>query len=625
LAHDLSRGFKMKSNRGFLISIAYSAILTATFLFMPLYVNALSSKDKYLIAENCYRKLKQDSSKQTFRDQWMICIGKYQDVFRSNPNDPWAAAGLYMSGVLYHELFSISGISSDQREAADTFQRIIKRYPSSKYKQKAVGQLEKITSGGKNEASSKNLTHQTSKNLFLDHKDFQQSDPLPDIAAGPEAAITIPGDKTPVATKKSMKRETQKGLPSDPKEPSGSLSDSVLNSEREDNQKKIGAASKNINFVTGLRYWSNPNYTRIVIDADGDTSFKEHLLKPDPELKTPRRLYVDLTGSRLGKDMEKIIPINDDLLKDARAGQFTPETVRVVVDIKTFSKYKIFPLKNPFRIVIDVWGTSTSDAPSSLAAVVNTIPKPEDEKIGPGTLARQLALGVSRIVIDPGHGGKDYGAPGYIKGVHEKEVVLQIAKRLGKMIQNELGCEVFFTRSDDRYLTLEERTAIANTKDADLFISLHTNAHTNNQAYGIETYFLNLATDDEAIRVAARENATSRKNISDLQTILTDLMQNTKINESARLASFVQGSLYDNLNKNYDQIKNKGVKQAPFYVLLGAQMPAILVEVGFISNSRECKRLLTSEYQDHICRGVLNGIRSYIKDTNPTAILTSAP
>jgi N-acetylmuramoyl-L-alanine amidase len=328
-------------------------------------------------------------------------------------------------------------------------------------------------------------------------------------------------------------------------------------------------------------------------------------------------------GHDLGKDMEKIVPINDDLLKDARAGQYTSDTVRVVVDIKTFSKYKIFPLKNPFRIVIDVWGTS--DSPPAVASVIDTIPIPGDEKVGPGTLARQLALGVSRIVIDPGHGGKDCGAPGYIKGVHEKEVVLQIAKRLAKMIQKELGCQVYLTRSDDRYLTLEERTAIANTKEADLFISLHTNAHKNNQAHGIETYFLNLATDDEAIRVAAMENATSRKNISDLQTILTDLMQNTKINESARLASFVQGSLNENLSKRYDLINNKGVKQAPFYVLLGAQMPSILVETGFISNPRECKRLMTSEYQDHICRGIVNGIRQYVKDTNPTAILTSAP
>jgi N-acetylmuramoyl-L-alanine amidase len=611
MAYDSNRDSRMKSKRDFLkILIGYFAILTAVFVMMPLYANALSSKDKYLIAESCYNKLKQDSSRQKYRDQWMVCISRYQDVFRSDPHDPWAAAGLFMTGVLYLELFKMSGMSADHREATDTFQRIIKRYPSSKYKQKAIDNLNNIIPDRKKDAFSNKLTDRTGTGLSPDRKE---------VALVPEADINLESDKTFNASKKSLKFQTRKELPlkSEP------LPDSVLKSETNNIRSPSTSLPTNIISVTGLRYWSNPNYTRLVIDADGDTQFEEHLLKPDPELKTLRRLYVDLAKARLGNDMEKIVPINDDLLKDARAGQYTPETVRVVVDIKTFSKYKIFPLKNPFRIVIDVWGTSES--PPAVASILGATPIPGDEKVGPGTLARQLALGVSRIVIDPGHGGKDFGAPGYIKGVHEKEIVLQMAKRLAKMIQSELGCQVYLTRSDDRYLTLEERTAIANTKEADLFISLHTNAHTNKEAYGIETYFLNLATDDEAIRVAAMENATSRKNISDLQTILTDLMQNTKINESARLASFVQGSLNDNLTKKYDLINNKGVKQAPFYVLLGAQMPAILVEAGFISNPRECKRLLTAEYQDHICRAIINGIRQYIKDTNPAAILTSVP
>jgi N-acetylmuramoyl-L-alanine amidase len=617
----------MKSNRGFLkISIAYLALFTAILMVMPPYAAALSSKDKYLVAESCYKKLRQVSSRQKYRDQWMMCISQYQDVFRNNPNDPWAAAGLFMSGVLYHELFKMSGLQSDQREAADTFQRIIKRYPSSRYKQKAIEHLDKVVADKKYDASPKKQTLPAPKDLLSDRNGGQKKlEPLPDIASVFEADIRVESDNVIISHKKSMKNQTRKGLPSDREAPpvSDPLTDLVLKSETENYRNPQKSLDTSTIFVTGLRYWSNPNYTRLVIDADRDTPFEEHLLKPDPALNTPRRLYVDLNNARLGKDMEKIVPINDDLLKDARAGQYTPETVRVVVDIKTFSKYKIFPLKNPFRIVIDVWGTT--DSPSALASAPGATPIPGDEKVGPGTLARQLALGVSRIVIDPGHGGKDFGAPGYMKGVHEKKIVLQIAKKLAKMIQNELGCQVYLTRSDDRYLTLEERTAIANTREADLFISLHTNAHTNSNAYGIETYFLNLATDDEAIRVAAMENATSRKNISDLQTILTDLMQNTKINESARLASFVQGSMNEHLSKRYDRINNKGVKQAPFYVLLGAQMPAILIETGFISNPVECKRLVSPEYQDYICRSIVDGIRQYIKDTNPTAILTSAP
>ena len=175
------------------------------------------------------------------------------------------------------------------------------------------------------------------------------------------------------------------------------------------------------------------------------------------------------------------------------------------------------------------------------------------------------------------------------------------------------------TRSGDKFLTLEERTAFANTKDADLFISIHVNAHRNASAFGVETYFLNLATDEDAIRVAAMENATSTKNISDLQTILMDLMQNAKINESSRLASHVQTQMVGHLKKKYSSIRDKGVKQAPFYVLLGAQMPAILVETSFISNPRECKRLMDPTYQDRLSDGIVLGIENYIKATSPTA------
>jgi len=158
-----------------------------------------------------------------------------------------------------------------------------------------------------------------------------------------------------------------------------------------------------------------------------------------------------------------------------------------------------------------------------------------------------------------------------------------------------------------------------------LFISIHTNAVRDRRAFGIETFYLNLATDNDAILVAARENATSTKNISDLETILSDLMQNAKINESSRLAVHVQKSMYRHLRQHYSRIRNKGVKQAPFYVLLGAQMPAILIETSFISNPRECNRLRNSTYQDRMSEAIVDGIKKYIRDTNPTALMEENP
>jgi len=387
------------------------------------------------------------------------------------------------------------------------------------------------------------------------------------------------------------------------------------NAGKKSNKKPIG---KRV-VVTGLRFWSNPNYTRVVIDTDKETTYLPHLLKKDPSIKKPQRLYVDLQNCLLGENIEKIIPIDDDLLSGARAGQFTKDSVRVVVDIKTFKTYKVFSLKDPFRIIMDMWGDSEKPSKKVDLKVKNKI---KDPKVISKSLVKQLSLGVKRIIIDPGHGGRDYGAPGRIKGVHEKKIVLQIGRKLAKKIRKEIKCEVLMTRKNDKFLTLEERTAIANTKNADLFISIHTNANRDRRVSGIETYFLSPAGDKESILVAARENATSTNNISDLDVILSDLLQNSKINESSRLAAYIQESIYKNLRKKgYKRVKNKGVKQAPFYVLIGAQMPAVLIETSFISNQRECKRLTNSKYQERLCEGIVVGIKKYIKETNPTAFI----
>lgn len=520
-------------------------------------------KEKYLQADACYRKLQQSRSRQKYRHNWMKCIRQYGEVYRLDPQGPWASAGLYRQGRLYWELYRWSRADDDAAAAREIYDTIIADFHQSRYREKAQREIES-------------------------HPELRRK-PRPDA----------PQDK--VAEIISTSKEAGSDSAPAPDTPSAAP-----------------AAGQPVT-VDNLRFWSNPSYTRVVIDASHETGYTHRLLKKDPAKGKPQRLYVDLGNSRLGRHIQRTIPINDDLLIDARAGQYSTESVRVVVDIKSFDTYKIFSLKDPFRIVIDVWGSGTqqraqADKPSDTR-------RSEESQLPAGALAKQLALGVSRIVIDPGHGGRDFGAPGYLKGVHEKEVVLQLAQRLAKRLKNELECEVILTRAGDRYLTLEERTAFANTKSADLFISLHTNAHRDRRAYGIETYFLNLATDDESIRVAAMENATSQKNISDLQTILNDLMQNAKINESSRLAAHVQSSIIGHLKQaGYKKVKNKGVKQAPFYVLLGAQMPAILIETSFISNPTECKRLVSGKFQDRFSEAVVRGIRKYIKTTNPTAL-----
>ena len=552
----------------------FSSILILCMLFMmwPRVLSAATARDKYYKAEACYKKLRHNPKKQKYRDKWLGCIKKFEAVYNHDPKDPWAAAGLYMSGQLYQELYKRSFKTSDQETAIDIYERIITDFPKSKYRQKAEDALRHISS-------------------------YQKT---PSLKSASKKEIS----------KKDVARVDEDGIEAEIEK----LTSTPLPAEK-DFKGSINTEAR----ILGLRYWSNPSYTRVVVDVDNEVSYAHRLLKKDTSIKKPQRLYIDLNNSRLKKDIKKIVPINDDLLIDARAGQYAFNRVRVVVDIKSFETYKIFSLKNPFRIVIDVWGTV--DKPTEPVIEVSK----KNAKIPPGALAKQLALGVSRIVIDPGHGGRDYGAPGYLKGVHEKYITLKLARRLAKKIRQELSCEVIMTRNSDRNMTLEERTAIANTKNADLFISIHTNAVRDRRAYGIETFFLNLATDNDAILVAARENATSTKNISDLETILSDLMQNAKINESSRLAVHVQKSMTQYLSNHYNWIKSKGVKQAPFYVLLGAQMPAILIEASFISNPRECKRLNNTTYLDRMSEAIVQGIKEYIKDTNPTALMEENP
>lgn len=350
--------------------------------------------------------------------------------------------------------------------------------------------------------------------------------------------------------------------------------------------------------VNNIRYWSTSDYTRVVVDVEDPVSFQEHLLQKDPNIKKPKRLYIDIFQSCLGPNLQDPIPIMDGLLRYVRASQYRNDTVRVVLDIESLKKYKVFSLLNPFRIVIDVVGDY------------------REKKRGPAelTLTQQLGLGVRRIVLDPGHGGKDCGAVG-VNGLMEKDIVLKVAKIIKQKIEESLSCDVILTRDKDIFLPLEERTAIANTKECDLFVSIHANAAPNKDARGIETYFLNFATDEDSMRVAARENATSTKNISDLQKILNDLMLNCKINESCRLAEGIQDLLASGLSRKYDRINNLGVKQAPFFVLIGAQMPSVLVEISFLSNPLEAGRLKDERYLDHIAEHLAEGIQKYVHET----------
>jgi N-acetylmuramoyl-L-alanine amidase len=230
---------------------------------------------------------------------------------------------------------------------------------------------------------------------------------------------------------------------------------------------------------------------------------------------------------------------------------------------------------------------------------------------GDRSLIRALGLKIGKIVIDPGHGGHDTGTIGP-NGLEEKDLVLDVGRRLGKLLEARLGAEVVYTRKDDTFIPLETRTAVANQARADLFVSIHANSSHDPDARGVETYYLNFTSSPEALEVAARENAVSAKSIYELQDLVKKIALKEKIEESREFAGDVEQSLHSGLAAKSPGIRDRGVKKAPFIVLIGANMPSILAEISFVSNPTDEHRLATSEYRQRIAESLYRGIAKYV-------------
>lgn len=355
--------------------------------------------------------------------------------------------------------------------------------------------------------------------------------------------------------------------------------------------------------VRKIRHISSGSYTRVILDLSDKVQYSAHAIKENPSKGFPPRVYVDLIGARLSSSVKRKIVVQDRLLKTVRVGQFRSEVVRVVLDMKNFSGHRAFLLPDPYRLVMDVQGKYNRTKWA----------KRRRKSPAKGTIKEIQRNGFRKIVLDPGHGGRDPGAVGS-GGIAEKDIVLRLAKELAKKLRGEMGIDVILTRRDDRFVPLETRTAFANAQNADLFISLHINASPDPRMRGIESYYLDNATDEATIRLAARENGTSRRNISDLQFILSDLTQNSKLEESIGLAHHLQSSLVSRMRRKNRWVKNLGVKKGLFYVLVGARMPSVLLETFFMTNRNERRSLARPSFQNAIVEAIYLGIKEYKAD-----------
>jgi N-acetylmuramoyl-L-alanine amidase len=414
--------------------------------------------------------------------------------------------------------------------------------------------------------------------------------------------------------------------------------------------------------VKGITRSPLPDGVRVAIELDRELYFRQE------QLDNPRRLFFDLRGATTTTELrDRTLTYSDDIVKEIRLGRHPQNTTRVVLDTEGVESFSVFTLYNPYRVIVDfrrrgapapptmaftppipavvptsgskldsktvnvpvpVASSPQSAAPSAAAAIVPpavssaplpsrdipaaTLPPPAvplANSNGAYSIARQLGLGVSRIVIDPGHGGHDPGVNG--SGINEADLVLDVSLKLKKLLEKNPGIEVVMTRETDVFIPLEQRTAIANREGADLFLSIHANASRNLKARGVETYFLNFAANPDAEAVAARENSTSGQTMHRLHDIVRAIALNNKIDESRDFAATVQKSMVKGLSIRNRELQDRGVKQAPFVVLIGAGMPSVLAEISFVTNKQEGALLKTAAYRQQIAEALFDAVVKY--------------
>jgi N-acetylmuramoyl-L-alanine amidase len=593
-------------------------------------------------------------------------VAAYEAVVRRFPTSGYCDNALWQAGRLALDAFARFGESRDRELGVRLLAMLAAEYPYSRLAKQVATQLEQAGSSVRSASATPSLPSPTAT---------RPADPgnaraaaASSTAVAPSAATgataTSPAPKNPVATAGAGTvgvgtAGAGTGLQAGPRKAA----------------------------ITDVRRTVLPEAVRITIEIDAEVPFR------DERLAGPPRVFVDLPSTRAAPSLlDQVLRFDgdDDIVRQVRLGRQPNNTTRVVLEAGGVGSYSVYPLYNPYRVVIDCErqfdGTSAvahagglpeptgsphavqdqppptaarapaldpvRDAPpvarqaaaglrstseaqltdrplvDGAASPVDTrlsaapSPKPEAAARPPSSvappltnltggfsIARQLGLGVSRIVIDPGHGGHDPGAMG--KGVDEAELVLDVALRLEALLMKIPGVEVILTRRTNEYIPLAERTALANREAADLFLSIHANASPSAQARGVETYFLNFASNLSAAAVAARENAASGQAMGSLPDFVKAITLNNKLDESRDFATLVQRAMVQQLRGSNKTLKDLGVRQAPFVVLIGAAMPSVLAEISFVTNAQEARLLRSGPYRQRIAEALLNAIRKY--------------
>ncbi len=637
-------------------------------------------------AEKARQMLEARSESSRTLKEYRSLVIAYKRVYLITPHATDVSTALNQVA----ELYSTMGDLFDEKfyqSAIDAYRFLLREYPTSRYREEGLLAIAHIEQDDLHDAA---LAQKTYQEFLTLHPRSSHADEvhaiLDKLSAGAQPTETVPRD---VAVKGRTGRISPAPAASADKTPPTTDTGQEASADAPTRDGSVAEVSR-------IRTWNADTYTRIVIDVGSQVKYQAaRISKPD-------RIYFDIEGAQLDSALlhKSIDVASGGFLKQVRVAQNQADVVRIVLDVNHVKDYSVFLLPDPYRLVVDVYGTSAAaeeakretapvtgtnterapektrrpakdtetvakarpktshitesktaakksarsspagddDAAASRTSTLSTKkssrakksahdeaeemgppPTPELTRDGQHSLTRALGLKIGRIVIDPGHGGHDTGTIGPT-GLMEKDLCLDVSLRLGRLIRQRLpGAEVIFTRKDDTYVPLERRTQIANEAHADLFLSVHANSSHDRKARGIETYYLNFTGSSDAMEVASRENALSDNSVHNLREIVSKIAKNEKIEESRDFAGIIQDSLTKRIEKINRGERNRGVRKAPFVVLIGANMPSVLAEISFISNPYDERWLKKAENRERVAEGLYRGIEQYLQSTNSLA------
>jgi N-acetylmuramoyl-L-alanine amidase len=612
------------------------------------------------------------ANKRTLAEYKQV-VSSYRRVYLITPHAVEVPEALLAAAELYTEMGARFGRSYYQ-SAVDSYQFLIHEYPKSRYCQDAALRIAHLQ---KEELGDTELAAKSYEDFLKKYprspRRREAQEALAELAllrngdvAKPPAESAPPPERV-AELSKAPEYTPQGGVPRVRRIAASASADSTrITIDLEDSVQYTSARIKNPDriffdlhaarltpevakgsihvegdLLTDVRVAQNKaGVVRIVFNVNGVKGYTASLWN------NPPRLIIDLYGSAAAlrgaksKRAKAQSDSGDEDAVTAASSENSAETQHVAVK-NSEADSRISVTQPAGKIGVATDGSAANGAPAaarnSPATAKNSRSKPlktsngkpdlpqafvapQPTRDGQATLTRALGLKIGRLVIDPGHGGHDTGTIGPT-GLMEKDLCLDVALRLGKIIAQRLpGADIVYTRSDDTFIPLEERTNIANQAKADLFISIHANSSHNQAARGIETYYLNLKGSPEAMEVAARENASSQEGVHDLEDLVKKIARNEKIDESREFAEDIQDSLSKRIQKSTRIASNRGVRKAPFVVLIGADMPSILTEISFLSNPSDEKLLKKPEYRQRIAEGLFQGIVSYLQSLNSVTL-----